>query len=109
MTGWEYLAALLAALGCMALMDHRWRLFFWHSPRRAAAVLAAGIALFLAWDLAGIGLGVFERGDSPGMSGIEIVPELPLEELFFVTFLCYLTMVLHGLLERFVPARESRS
>ncbi|PFG32758.1 lycopene cyclase domain-containing protein [Sanguibacter antarcticus] len=102
MTGWEYLGAVVVSLGAMLLVDHRWRLFLWDRPRRAAVVLACGILLFLLWDVAGITTGIFERGDSPAMSGIEVAPDLPLEELFFVTFLCYLTMVVHGLVARFV-------
>lgn len=108
MTGWEYLGALVVSLGAMTLVDHRWRLFFWADARRAATVLVAGVVLFLLWDVAGITTGIFVRGDGPAMTGIEVAPELPLEELFFVTFLCYLTMVLHGLVTRFVvPPRAS--
>lgn len=87
-----YLGALLAALGAMALLDWRYRLFFWASPGRAAVVLGAGLVFFLAWDLLGIGLGIFRRGESDLMTGLHLAPELPVEELFFLTFLCYLTM-----------------
>jgi lycopene cyclase domain-containing protein len=92
-----YLVALIAVLGCMALMDRRWRLFFWADPRRAAVVFAAGYALFLGWDLAALELELYERGASAYMTGIEVAPDLPVEELLFVAFLPYLTMVLHGL------------
>jgi lycopene cyclase domain-containing protein len=57
-------------------------------------VLAAGLAFFLAWDAAGIALGVFARGGSPWMTGVVLAPELPLEEVFFLLFLGYLTLVL---------------
>src|SRR5690606_14828151 len=57
-----YLLVLLASTGCMVLLDHRFRLFFFASARRAAIVLAAGVAFFLAWDVAGINLGLFFRG-----------------------------------------------
>ena len=87
-----YLGALLTALGAMALLDWRYRLFFWSSPGRAAVVLGAGLVFFLAWDLLGIGLGIFRRGESDLMTGLHLAPELPVEELFFLTFLCYLTM-----------------
>jgi lycopene cyclase domain-containing protein len=87
-----YLGALLASLGAMALLDWRYRLFFWASPGRAAVVLGAGLAFFLAWDLLGIGLGIFRRGETEFMTGLHLAPELPVEELFFLAFLCYLTM-----------------
>lgn len=89
-----YLGCLLLALGAMVLLDARFRLVFWRDARRAALVLAAGLAFFLAWDAAGIALGVFARGGSPWMTGVVLAPELPLEEVFFLLFLGYLTLVL---------------
>ena len=41
------------------------------------------------------------------MTGIEVAPELPLEELFFVAFLPYVTMVLHGLGRRLLLQERS--
>lgn len=89
-----YLLTLVVALGSMVLLDRRFRLFFWRDARRATIVLVVGVLFFLVWDLAGIGLHVFARGGSRFMTGIVVAPELPLEEVFFLTFLCYLTMVL---------------
>ena len=109
MTGWEYLGALVLSIVCAVLMDFRWKLFFWADARRAAVVLGAGIVLFLLWDVSGILSGVFFRGDSPGMTGLEIAPDFPPEELLFVTFLCYMTMVLFGLARRIVDASVERS
>jgi lycopene cyclase domain-containing protein len=97
-----YLACLVGVLTCMALVDRRWRLFFWADPRRAALVFAAGFAFFLVWDLAALELELYERGRSELMTGIEVAPDLPVEELFFVAFLPYLTMVMHGLARRLV-------
>ncbi len=98
MIGLAYLAALLAALACMALLDHRFRLVFWSDPRRAVVVLTIGLTVFLLWDIVAIESGYYVRGGSAGMTGIEIAAELPLEEPFFILFLCYLTLVAHGLL-----------
>ena len=109
MTQLVYLGSLVAVLGCLVLMDHRWRLFFWADARRAWVVFAAGFAFFLAWDLAALELGLYERGRSEFMTGLEIAPDLPVEELFFVAFLPYLTMVLHGLGLRFVLRQEEVS
>ena len=95
-----YLAALLVALGCMALLDWRYRLFFWRDARRATIVLVAGIAFFLVWDLSGIGLNIFYRGETEIMTGVLLAPELPLEEAFFLALLCYLTMNAYGWLTR---------
>ncbi len=87
-----YLAVLTGSLAAMVLLDRRFRLFFWRSPRQAAIVLAAGVAFFLCWDLLGIGWGIFRRGQTAFMTGVQLAPELPLEEAFFLAFLCYLTM-----------------
>jgi len=87
-----YLAALLVSLGGMVVLDRRFRLFFFDRPGRATIVLVVGVAFFLVWDLLGIGLGIFFRGETAFMTGILLAPELPLEELFFLTLLCYLTM-----------------
>ncbi|MBO0607814.1 lycopene cyclase domain-containing protein [Myceligenerans salitolerans] len=89
-----YLAVLLVSAGFVLLLDARFRLFCWHAPARAAGVLLIGTAFFLAWDLAGISFGVFFHGGTSYMTGVMLAPELPLEELVFLLFLCELTMVL---------------
>ena len=55
-------------------------------------LIASGTAFLLVWDLVGIGLGVFFRGETSYMTGLQIAPELPVEEVLFLTLLCYLTM-----------------
>lgn len=108
MTPLTYLATLLLALGCMALVDRHWRLVLWADARRGLAVLATGEVLFLAWDLLAVHLGFYRRGESSLMTGVQVAREVPLEEVFFILFLCYVTLVLHRLLDRFVfaPSRE---
>ena len=90
--GLVYLAALLVSLTGMVVLDRRFGLFFFDRPRRAAIVLVAGVLFFVVWDLFGIGLGIFFRGETSFMTGLQVAPELPVEELFFLTLLCYLTM-----------------
>ncbi|MCY1159730.1 MAG: lycopene cyclase protein [Citricoccus sp.] len=93
-----YLASLLASLGCMVLLDRRFRLVLWRAPRTGAVVLAVGLVFFLAWDLAAIASQHYAAGKSEAMTGIMLAPELPLEEILFILFLSYLTLVLRGLL-----------
>ncbi|QWL31022.1 lycopene cyclase domain-containing protein [Rathayibacter toxicus] len=95
-----YLLVLVLSVTGMIVLDWRFRLFFWADARRAVIVLPVGVAFFLAWDLAGIGLGVFFRGHSPYVTGLQLAPELPIEEILFLTLLCYLTMDLYGFLSR---------
>ena len=90
-----YLATVLASLACVAMVDRRWRLVLWSRAARAAAVLAVGVVLFLVWDLIALDHGFYRRGGAQVMTGIELSPGLPLEEVFFVLFLCYLTVVMH--------------
>ena len=87
-----YLVALGIALTGMVMLDRRFGLFFWRDARRASVVLLVGVAFFVVWDLFGIGLGIFFRGETDFMTGLQVAPELPVEELFFLTLLCYLTM-----------------
>ncbi|WP_448721537.1 lycopene cyclase domain-containing protein [Microbacterium natoriense] len=89
-----YLLCLLSASVCVIAVDLRFRLFLGRSWRPALLVLAAGLVFFLAWDLAGIGIGVFSRGDAPYLVGLMLAPELPVEEPIFLLFLCEATMVL---------------
>lgn len=105
-----YLCALLISIGGMVTLDVRFRLFvFAGAPLRAVVVLVTGVAFFLVWDLFGIGLGVFFRGETAFMTGLVIAPELPVEEVFFLLLLCYLTMVLFCGARRMLAAAGRRT
>ncbi len=91
-----YAGALLVSIAGLAVLDRRARLLFFAGRAealRAAAVIAVGVAFFVLWDLVGIGLGVFFRGSTRYLSGELVAPELPVEELGFLTLLCYLTLL----------------
>ena len=103
-----YLVVLLSSIGCMVMLDRRFSLFFWRDARRATIVLAVGVVFFVLWDLLGIGLGIFYRGETSFMTGIVVAPELPVEELFFLAFLSYLTMVLLTGADALLRARAVR-
>jgi lycopene cyclase domain-containing protein len=105
-----YLAALLVSIAGMIVLDVRFKLFFAASWVRAAIVLVVGVAFFLAWDVAGITLGIFFRGDPDLLTGVLLAPELPLEELFFLVLLCYTTMNAYVALLRWSSSgRRSRA
>lgn len=103
-----YAASLALSLLGVGLLDHRFRLVLFDDARRAGVVLAVGVAFFLAWDLAGIALGVFFRGDSPYMTGWELAPELPVEEVGFLALLSYLILVLYAAACRMPAADRER-
>lgn len=104
-----YLAAIAVSELGMLLIDRRWRLYFWADAGRALRVQAAGLALFLAWDVIGIALGIFMRGPGPWQIGLVVAPELPVEELFFLWFLCHFSMVVFTGIERVLAARGERA
>ncbi|MDP9823047.1 lycopene cyclase domain-containing protein [Nocardioides massiliensis] len=102
-----YLGFIVVSTVCMGLVDRRWRLFLFDRPRVALLAVAAGFAFFLVWDLVALELELYSKGESPAMTGIDVAPHLPIEELFFITFLSYLTGVLHGLWQRILASREA--
>ncbi|OIH85144.1 C50 carotenoid epsilon cyclase [Arthrobacter sp. UCD-GKA] len=89
-----YLLILLALIACMAALDARYRLFVFARPAPALLALAGGTAMFLLWDVIAIDLGIFLHRESALMTGVMLGPQLPLEEAFFLLFLCYNAMVL---------------
>ena len=108
MTELAYLGSVVVSTCCMAIMDQRWRLFFWADVRRAVPVFLLGWAFFVTWDVVALSLDYYERGDSRYMTGIEI-GVLPIEEVFFCAFLPYLTMVLHALALRWVSRDQEHA
>ncbi|MFN4001334.1 lycopene cyclase domain-containing protein [Microcella sp.] len=108
LVNFAYLAALAVSITGMVLLDRRFGLFFWRDARRAAIVMPLGVAFFLVWDLGGILLGIFFRGQTEFMTGLLIGPELPIEEVFFLTLLCYNTMNAYTAAGDWLDGRWSR-
>ncbi|GAB2976985.1 lycopene cyclase domain-containing protein [Frigoribacterium salinisoli] len=94
--GFVYLAALLFSIFGMATLDRRFTLFVFRDPARGAVTLLVGVVFFVVWDLVGIDLGIFFRGETSFMTGWQLYPELPVEEVFFLVLLCWLTMNVHA-------------
>ncbi|GAA4367461.1 lycopene cyclase domain-containing protein [Paeniglutamicibacter cryotolerans] len=103
-----YLLVLVALLGCMCAIDARYRLFFFDRPLAAALTLVAGLAYFLFWDIWAIAEGIFLHLPSPLMTGIMVGHQLPLEEVFFLAFLCYQTMILFVGARRLLASRQRK-
>ena len=94
-----YLGALLCSFAGMITLDWRHKLALFCDIRRTLLTVGIGVAVFILWDIFGIALGIFFSGQSPYMSGLYLGPEFPVEELLFLTFLCYFTLVMYRLLE----------
>ncbi len=103
-----YAASLAVSAACLVLLDVRYSLVLRRRPVVAAATLAIGVVFFLAWDVVGISLGVFRHLDSSWATGILIAPQLPIEELLFLIFLSYLTLILLSGWQRWRERAETR-
>lgn len=101
-----YLLILLGLLGCMTLVDARYKLFIFAKPVAALLALLLGTGFFVLWDVLAISQGIFLHRDSSLMTGILVAEQLPLEEIFFLLFLCYSTMVVLSLLTLIRRARR---
>lgn len=88
-----YLGLLLFSLAGMFLCDRRWKLAFFADARRAFLVVLTSVLFFVTWDLVGVGTGVFFKGNSNHLVGWDIAPEIPIEEVLFLTLLSHLALV----------------
>ena len=77
----------------MGLIDLKHKLALFVQPLRTLVTLAISVVMFLIWDLVGIAQGIFFRGSGPYLTGITIAPELPIEEVFFLTLLSYTILI----------------
>ena len=103
-TGWVYGAALAVSAGAMALVDRRWRLVGPRDSAVTAAVVAGGVLGLLAWDALGIVTGIFFRGQGPWLTGWQLAPELPVEEVLFLAFLTHVALVADAATGRLLEA-----
>ena len=88
-----YLLALAVSLLGMGLIDFKHKLALFVQPLRTLVTLTISVVVFLIWDLVGIAQGIFFRGSGPYLTGITIAPELPIEEVFFLTLLSYTILI----------------
>ncbi|WP_194421126.1 lycopene cyclase domain-containing protein [Microbacterium abyssi] len=88
-----YAASLLVSAACLVLLDVRFALVFRRRPVAATVTMVVGVLFFIAWDAVGIGFGVFRHVDSHWATGLLLAPEFPVEELVFLIFLSYLTLI----------------
>ena len=103
-----YLLALGVSAAGMLIIDRRFRLVFWDAPWRAAAVIAIGALAFFTWDMVAIANDFYYLGSSPHMTGWEIAPELPIEEVAFILFFCHISLVFYRGAHRLLAYRARR-
>ena len=103
-----YLGAIaFAALGTGAI-DAHYRLALFRDARRTLLAVLITAAVMLAFDLTAIATGNFRLGASPWMTGFEVLPHLPIEELAFLVFLAYVSLVAFTGAERLLGARRAK-
>lgn len=90
-----YLGLLLVGMAGMTTIDYRHKLALFLDAKRAALSIGVSVVFFLIWDIAGIGLGVFFEGQNNLLIGLDLAPNLPVEELLFLTLLCYTALVFY--------------
>lgn len=97
---WLYLGGLVFSLAGLATLDWRHKLAFWYDARRSFYTIASVVLIFVVWDLLGISLGIFYHGGSTLTLPVRLAPEFPIEELFFLALLCYVTLLLYRAVKR---------
>lgn len=103
-----YLGAIaFAALGIGAI-DAHYRLALFRDARRTLLAVVITAAAMLAFDLVAIATGNFRLGASPWMTGFEVLPHLPIEEIAFLLFLAYVSLVAFTGAERVLVSRRTR-
>ena len=89
----RYLAILIISIVGCYLLDRTHKLAFTVDPQRALLSMVPAFVVFVIWDIAGITLGIFFRGNNTLLTGIQLFPEFPIEEIFFLALLCYSTLI----------------
>jgi lycopene cyclase domain-containing protein len=103
----SYLAILIVSLLGLYLLDSTHKLAFTVDAKRSLLSMVPAYVVFLIWDIAGIATGIFFRGQNTLLTGVQVFPEFPIEELFFLALLCYSTLIVFTWVQKTLTARES--
>jgi lycopene cyclase domain-containing protein len=90
------------------LLDWRFRTAFTINKKAAAFAILIPTIFFIIWDVAGIAMGIFFRGDTSHLTGILLAPEFPIEELFFLLLLNYTALTLFTTVTRVIKKRSNK-
>jgi lycopene cyclase domain-containing protein len=106
--GATYLSGLIFSLVGLGLLDWRFRTAFTINKKAAAFAILIPTIFFILWDIAGIAMGIFFRGDTSHLTGIVLAPEFPIEELFFLLLLNYTALTLFTTVTRVIKKRSTK-
>ena len=90
-----YLTSLIISISGLLIIDWRHKLAFWFDFKRTTLTVSIAGLVFLIWDFLGIFLDIFYHGQSQYSLPFVILPDFPLEELFFIFLLCYCTLIIY--------------
>lgn len=90
-----YILGVCIGISGLAIIDHRYKLAFWHNGRQTLKTIGTAMGVFIVWDVLGIILGIFFHGQSSYSLPFTIAPEFPLEELFFLFLLTYSALIIY--------------
>lgn len=99
MTGLYFGLLVLSIVGTV-LLDYRHKLALFVDARRTILVVVLSVVFFLGWDMNGVANGVFFKGDSDLLVGLDVATEVPIEEVFFLTLLSHLALIAFRLWDR---------
>lgn len=94
------MVVLISAIICTMVIDKKYLLALFFDRIGTIVSVSAGLVFFAAWDIAGINLGIFFSGNSRYMSGLYLFQDFPVEEVLFLMFLCYFSLVVYRLGEK---------
>jgi lycopene cyclase domain-containing protein len=103
---WVYLSLLLLAEAGVVGLDLRHKLALGFNLRAGLLSIGSGLAFFLVWDLMGIGSGIFFEGAPDLLVGLDLAPQLPIEEIFFLILLCHSALIIFATVSRWVSRRQ---
>ena len=103
----SYLLVLLLSLVGLYLLDRTHKLAFTVDAKRSLLSMVPAYLVFLIWDIAGIATGIFFRGQNTLLTGIQVFPEFPIEELFFLALLCYSALIVFTWVQKTLTARDA--
>lgn len=94
MQSYAYLITLLVSLGGLAWLDHKFKLAWFWDRHRTIVILISSLVFFLVWDIGLITADIVSTNQA-WVTGLHIVsPDMPVEELLFLTLLSYQTLLL---------------
>lgn len=95
-----YLVFLLISLIGLFTIDRKFQLAWPVNKKATLLTVSISVAFFLIWDAAGIAMGIFFIGDADVLTGLQLAPEMPIEEPVFLTLFIYTTLLVYRFIER---------